>query len=304
MYVHASMKISMMALGFRIKIPKPFHILISILISSLSLPMLKWRGKINHFANFVYNQGVTEETFSTYKLQVMYLSHNSTCNTYAACCHSLSRCTSKSSISLCKAYFPTLKTPYYHVCSCFSWGKRESRIPLMENLAAQIYMCAWPRALCDWNHAHLKRRSLFRVFLYDHWDRALTVMEGHLAFKCNCSKGESPTSTDKAGGGNPSVNWFEQKLKMATRFTIKVIDFRFKIKRSLSTIWSCLMGKTEDYRQPTTRHFHKKEAHCKVQNHHYVGLQESLSESYMYVGIGTQPEKRTGLWVKQKWRAF
>ena len=113
----------------------------------------------------------------------------------------------------------------------------------------------------------MKRRSLFRVFLYDHWDRALTVMEGHLAFKCNCSKGESPTSTDKAGGGNPSVNWFEQKLKMATRFTIKVIDFRFKIKRSLSTIWSCLMGKTEDYRQPTTRHFHKKEAHCKVQNH-------------------------------------
>lgn len=59
------------------------------------------------------------------------------------------------------------------------------------------------------------------------------------------------------------------------------------------------MGKTEDYRQPTTRHFHKKEAHCKVQNHHYVGLQESLSESYMYLGIGTQPEKRTGLWVKK-----
>ena len=149
MYVHASMKISMMALGFRIKIPKPFHILISILISSLSLPMLKWRGKINHFANFVYNQGVTEETFNTYKLQVMYLSHNSTCNTYAACCHSLSRCKSKSSISSCKAYFPTLKMPCYYVCSCFSWGKRESRIPLMENLAAQIYMCAWPRALCD-----------------------------------------------------------------------------------------------------------------------------------------------------------
>ena len=129
-------------------------------------------------------------------------------------------------------------------------------------------------------------------------------MEGHFAFKCNCSKGESLTSTDKAGGGNPSVNWFEQKLKMATRFTIKVIDFRFKIKRSLSTIWSCLMGKTEDYRQPTTRHFHKKEAHCKVQNHHYVGLQESLSESYMYLGIGTQPEKRTGLWVKKNGGRF
>ena len=67
MYVHASMKISMMALGFRIKIPKPFHILISILISLLSSPMLKWWGKINHFAKFVYNEGVTEGTFSTYK---------------------------------------------------------------------------------------------------------------------------------------------------------------------------------------------------------------------------------------------
>ena len=42
MYVHASMKTSMMALGFRIKILKPFHILTSILISSLCLPMLKW----------------------------------------------------------------------------------------------------------------------------------------------------------------------------------------------------------------------------------------------------------------------
>ena len=61
------MKISMMALGFHITIPKPFHILIPILISSLCLPMLRWWGKINHFAKFVYNQGVTEAPFSTYK---------------------------------------------------------------------------------------------------------------------------------------------------------------------------------------------------------------------------------------------
>ena len=71
-------------------------------------------------------------------IQVMYSSRNSTRNTYAACCHSMSSCTSKSPISSCKAFFPTSKTPYYHVRCCFSWGKRESRIPLMENLAAKF----------------------------------------------------------------------------------------------------------------------------------------------------------------------
>ena len=108
----------------------------------------------------------------------MYSSRNTTRNTYAACCHSLSSCTSKSPISSCKAYFPiglncripchlfachwiriasivlcfvlqrTLTNEtmvvqsggVFSSCShcCFSWGKRESRIPLMANLAAKF----------------------------------------------------------------------------------------------------------------------------------------------------------------------
>ena len=56
--------------------------------------------------------------------------------------------------------------------------------------------------------------------------------------------------------------------------------------------------KKEDYRQPTTRHLHKKRSTLQgteLTLRDCVGLKQSLRESYMYVGIGTQPKKRTGL---------
>ena len=163
----------------------------------------------------------------------MYSSRNTTRNTYAACCHSLSSCTSKSPISSCKAYFPTSKTPYYHAHRCLSWGKRESKIPLMANLAAKFTRVR-DNAHCNcvtkithsWNAVHS-----FRFFCMIIEIKHLLSCKAILLSSVIVAKERVPNPLIRREAGIP--RW---KLKMATCLTIKVIDSRFKTKRSLSTI--------------------------------------------------------------------
>ena len=81
--------------------------------------------------------------------------------------------------------------------------ENENRLHSWKILPPNLQVCVTTRIV--WLKSHTLETP-FTAFLYDHWDRALTFMERHLAFKCNCSQGESPKSTDKARGGTPSVD--------------------------------------------------------------------------------------------------